>query len=93
MKTTSEAGLPPVPGGEVLVTKKQLARLIGKSERTIDYWRKRLGLPCYKVEHSVLFRPSDVLQHLEKTNGQSGTLTGSRRLLIKPELAGGSATT
>ena len=71
MRTTSEAGLPPVPGGEILLSKQQLAQHLGVSERTIDNWRKQFGLPCLKVNHTVLFRLIDVMQHLEKHNGRT----------------------
>lgn len=82
MKTTSEAGLPPVPGGRALLTKKQLAQELGKSERTIDNWRARLGLPFLKIEHSVMFRLSDVIRHLEKNHRRS--VKSKRRLPQKP---------
>ena len=72
MSTTTETGLPPpIPGGEALLTKAQLAQHLGKSERTIDNWRKQIGLPCLKVKHSVFFRLSDVMRHIEKTNGHA----------------------
>ena len=73
MRTPSSTGPPRVPDGEILLTKEQLAQHLGKSQRTIDYWRKQIGLPCFKIKHSVLFRLSEVMRHLEKTNGQPPT--------------------
>ena len=53
-------------GEESLISKRELAWRLGKSERTIDNWRRHHGLPCFKVSRSVLFRYSEVIRHLEK---------------------------
>jgi hypothetical protein len=71
MINPSETGLPPVHEGEKLLTKKELAKYLRKSERTIDNWRKHLDLPCLKIRHSVFFRLSEVIPHLEKHNGRT----------------------
>jgi len=57
--------------GEVLLTRQQLAQRLQTSLRTIDYWREHEGLPFLKIGHTVLFRWSDVLRHLEKTTGKA----------------------
>lgn len=52
------------------MTKSELAAYFGKTERTIDHWRKHLGLPCLKIGRSVFFRLNEVIAHLEKINGR-----------------------
>jgi predicted DNA-binding transcriptional regulator AlpA len=72
MKETNENGPSREPGGEDLMNKRQVAKMLGKSERTIDNWRKDLGLPSYKVEHSVYFKKGEVLAFMEQFSGNGG---------------------
>ena len=50
-----------VPGEADLMNKRQVAEMLGKTPRTVDNWRKRLGLPFYKVGRAVYFKRSEVL--------------------------------
>jgi excisionase family DNA binding protein len=50
---------------EILLDKRETARRLNKSVRTIDAWMKRGRLPYIKVGRSVLFRWSAVLEKLE----------------------------
>ncbi len=50
---------------EILLRKRETARRLNKSVRTIDAWMKRGRLPYIKVGRSVLFRWSAVLKKLE----------------------------
>ena len=66
MKNGHFNGSPRVPGEADLMTKRLVAEMLGKTERTIDLWRKLLGLPSYKLGHSVYFKKSEVLAFVEK---------------------------
>lgn len=50
---------------ETLLDKREAARRLNKSVRTIDAWMKRGRLPYIKVGRSVLFRWGAVLEKLE----------------------------
>ena len=50
---------------EILVDKREAARRLNKSVRTVDAWMKRGRLPYFKVGRSVLFRWSVILDRLE----------------------------
>ena len=56
----------PFPDDDPLITKRQLADLLGWTERTIDNWRVKFGLPCLKVGRTVMFSYRQVRRHLEK---------------------------
>ncbi len=47
-----------------ILNKRELARRIRKSNRTVDAWMKAKRLPYLKVGKTVLFRWSDVLEKL-----------------------------
>jgi len=49
---------------EGFIGKAEVARRIGKTVRTVDAWMKRGILPYYKPDRSVLFRWTDVEQHI-----------------------------
>lgn len=49
---------------EGFIDKPELARRLGKSVRTVDSWMSRGILPYYKPDRCVLFRWSDVEQHI-----------------------------
>jgi excisionase family DNA binding protein len=53
------------PADEILVDKREAARRLSKSVRTVDAWMKRGRLPYIKVGRSVLFRWGAVLEKLE----------------------------
>jgi excisionase family DNA binding protein len=50
---------------EILLDKRETARRLNKSVRTVDNWMKRGRLPYIKVGRSVLFRWGAVLEKLE----------------------------
>jgi excisionase family DNA binding protein len=50
---------------EILLDKRETARRLKKSPRTVDAWMKARKLPYIKVGRSVLFRWSAVLDRLE----------------------------
>lgn len=53
-----------------LISKAELAKHLGVSQRTLDYWRTDLGLPCLKVRRRVFFNLHEVLEHLGKYRDQ-----------------------
>ncbi len=79
MSTKHEDGHPREPGADDLLSKRQLAQRLKKAPRTIDYWRKREGLPFLKIGHTVFFRWPDVMRHLEKTTGEAVARTNHNR--------------
>ena len=50
---------------EILLDKRETARRLNKSVRTVDAWMKRGRLPYIKVGRSILFRWGAVLERLE----------------------------
>ena len=52
---------------EPFIDKAEVAGRLGKKPRTVDAWMKRGILPFYKVGHSVMFRWSEVQDHLART--------------------------
>ena len=63
-----------VPGEADLMNKRQVAEMLGKSMRTVDNWRKRLGLPFYKVGRAVYFKRTEVLAFMARFMANSGGL-------------------
>ena len=53
---------PPFPEG--FIDKPEVARRLGKTVRTIDAWMRRGILPYYKPDRRVLFRWTDIEQHI-----------------------------
>lgn len=51
--------------GDCLLTKKELAKKLKKSVRSIENWMKLRYLPYIKIGHSVLFRWRDVVEALD----------------------------
>jgi hypothetical protein len=51
---------------EGFISKRELARRLNKSLRTIDYWRRRGIIPYIKCGHSALFKWTDIDAHLQK---------------------------
>lgn len=54
-----------------LIVKKDLAALLSRSVRTIQYWMKRGIIPFYKIEGTVLFDPEKVFRALQKFERKS----------------------
>jgi excisionase family DNA binding protein len=52
------------PAGTEYVTKREVAKRLGKSPRTIEHWVNQGILPYIKVERSVLFPWADVQEAL-----------------------------
>lgn len=50
-----------------MLTKKELAKELKVSERTIDRWRKQ-GLPCYAREKFIRFEMEKVLEWIRGGN-------------------------
>ena len=64
--TVSTQGQPPSQSAdEILLDKREAARRLGKSVRTVDAWMRAKKLPYIKVGRSVLFRWGAVLEKLE----------------------------
>ena len=53
---------------EEFINKKELARRIKRSPRTIGAWMRNGTLPYYKVGAAVLFKYSEVEEHIRKTS-------------------------
>lgn len=51
---------------EPLISAKQVAEILGLSEKTIKAKHKRLGLPHYKVGWLIKYRASDIEAWLQK---------------------------
>ena len=50
---------------EGYITKKELAKRIKKTVRTVEHWQRKGALPYYKVGQSVMFKWADVEAHLQ----------------------------
>ena len=60
-------GVPAEPlGHEGFISKRELARRLNKSLRTIVYWQRHGIIPYIKCGRSALFKWTDVIAHLEK---------------------------
>jgi excisionase family DNA binding protein len=55
-----------VPYYEPFIGKAELARRIGKSERTVEKWMRRAVMPYYKIGRSVSFKWTEVESALAK---------------------------
>jgi excisionase family DNA binding protein len=53
-----------------LLTKQEIAARVRASTRTIDNWRKKLGMPHRKVGHLIRFSLAEVLDWLKKNFGR-----------------------
>jgi hypothetical protein len=73
---------PPDPGGEELLTKKEVARRLRVCPSTVDNWRKRYGLPTIEKGYRVFFDWEDVRAWLK-----SGPMKAIRQK--KPGKGGG----
>lgn len=49
---------------EKFISKREVARRLGKTIRTVDHWMKRGLLPYYKIGRTVSFKWSEVEQRL-----------------------------
>ena len=56
---------------EKLIVKKDLAALLSRSVRTIQYWMKRGIIPFYKIGGTILFDPDKVFRALQKFERKS----------------------
>ena len=55
------------PEVEEFIGKEEVARRLKKAVRTIDNWMQSGRLPYYKINRSVTFRWSEVMEHLRET--------------------------
>ena len=73
--TNGKATLPtarPLPAisdvvSEKYITKRDVARRLSKTVRTVDHWMRRGLLPYYKIGRTVSFKWSEVERHLGET--------------------------
>lgn len=63
---------PSQDGALRLLTKAEVARLIRKSQRTVEHWVNAGYLSCIRISHSVLFDRDQVIADLNqfKTGGR-----------------------
>ncbi len=54
------------PAGEGFITKDEVARLLRRSERTIEKWQRRGVIPFYRVGRSVFFKWSEIEARMEE---------------------------
>lgn len=55
-----------------VMTKKEVARLLRVSERTVDTWRKVYGLPTMKLGQVCRFDQGEVLAWFERFRQEGG---------------------
>lgn len=55
------------PNSESYINKVEVARRMNIKVRTVDNWMRRKFIPYYKLGHTVLFRWSEIEQHIGKT--------------------------
>lgn len=67
-----------------LLNKRQLAQRIKEAPRTIDYWRKREGLPLLKIGHTVCFRRPDVMRHRKRPAARQSPGPPQRQIRQSP---------
>jgi excisionase family DNA binding protein len=63
--TVLAQGQQPQSADEILLDKREAARRLGKSVRTVVAWMRAKKLPYIKVGRSVLFKWSAILDRLE----------------------------
>ena len=61
---TSSVAVASQPEG--YITKKEVARRVKKTVRTVEHWQRRGILPFVKCGQSVLFKWDDVERHLNE---------------------------
>lgn len=67
LRGTERRRVPAEPlGHEGFISKRELARRLNKSLRTIVYWQRHGIIPYIKCGRSALFKWTDVIAHLEK---------------------------
>lgn len=82
MSENNEEGPPLEPGGQALLTRKEVARLLRRSVGTVDNWRKHEGLPSIKKGRTVYFVWADVKAWLKKGPKKAGH---RKSVVRKPE--------
>jgi excisionase family DNA binding protein len=59
---------------EAFISKAEVARRLGKNERTVELWVRKGIIPQYKVNgRSVLFKWSEIERVLTKCRGKAGS--------------------
>lgn len=68
---TTEADLPSGAAAnspvEPFIKKRDVAKRLGKTVRTVDNWMQRGILPYYKIGRSIEFKWSEIEAHLAQT--------------------------
>src|SRR5690606_17910153 len=54
------------PNSESYINKVEVARRMNIKVRTVDNWMRRKFIPYYKLGHTVLFRWSEIENHIGK---------------------------
>jgi len=72
MKKDHTTGSSREPDGDELMSKRQVAEMLGKNVRTIDNWRKEYGFPSFKLGHSVFFKRRNVMVFMDKFAANGG---------------------
>jgi hypothetical protein len=65
----SESTVPPLEQKQMtspLLTKKEVARILQKSPRTVEIWTREGILPCFKLKKAVFYSLSDILTHFRQ---------------------------
>jgi excisionase family DNA binding protein len=52
---------------EAFIKKRDVAKRLGKTVRTVDNWMQRGILPYYKIGRSIEFKWSEIEAHLAQT--------------------------
>jgi len=76
------------PTPEGFIGKPEVARRLGRTVRTVDTWMKNGILPYYKPDRRVLFRWTDIEQHIIDNYRVVGSKTRIRNIQRPVEAAG-----
>lgn len=59
---------------EKLISAREVAEILGLSEKTVKAKHKRLNLPCYKVGSLIKYRASEIEQWLQNRHSKNVTV-------------------
>jgi len=69
---------------EKFISKRDVARRLGKTIRTVDHWMKRGMLPHYKFGRTVSFKWSVVERRLEEFKVDAAKRAEAKSVMRKP---------